>query len=61
MGDTVAARASWTSALRQLPVKTAENPDQMAIHATILRRLGRDAEAQSIAGKLNRIGYRQVS
>jgi hypothetical protein len=33
----------------------------MAEHALILRRLGRDAEAQPISTRLESIGYRQQS
>jgi hypothetical protein len=61
LGDGPAARSSWSAALAQLPRGATEEPGQMAEHALILRRLGRDAEAQPISTRLESIGYRQQS
>jgi tetratricopeptide (TPR) repeat protein len=60
-GDAGAARSSWSAALAQLPKSGAEEPNQMAEHALILRRIGREAEAQPIDAKLQAMGYRQLS
>jgi tetratricopeptide (TPR) repeat protein len=60
-GDGNAARQSWIAALRDLPVRAAEEPSQAAEHAAILRRLGRDGDAQQIASRLDAMGYRETS
>ena len=57
LGNEGAARASWGAAQRLMPAAATE-PNQMAERAMIFRRLGRDLEAQQIAGRLAKIGYR---
>jgi tetratricopeptide (TPR) repeat protein len=57
LGNEDAARTNWVTALRLMPPSASE-PDQMAERATILRRLGREADAQQLSGRLARIGYR---
>jgi tetratricopeptide (TPR) repeat protein len=57
-GDLASARAAWTVALAAVPNRVTELPDEMAVHAGILDRLGRGAEAQPLKSKLNSIGYR---
>lgn len=58
-GDMAAAQSAWKSAFAVLPKNVPEMPDEIAEHATILRRLGQVAEAQPLAAKLNAMGYRQ--
>ena len=57
-GDLAAARAEWSNALQAFPANVFESPSEMAVHAIILQRLGRNAEAQPLAAKLNAFGYR---
>jgi len=57
IGSEDAARASWTAALRLMP-DAASEPDEMAERVVILRRLGREPEAQQLSGRLAKIGYR---
>jgi tetratricopeptide (TPR) repeat protein len=60
-GDQEAARLSWATALQQLPTGAVEEPNQKAERALILRRLGRNPEAEPIITALKAIGYRDVS
>lgn len=60
-GNANAARASWMAALRVLPARASEEPDQAAERALILNRVGREAEARPIAARLNTMGFRGVS
>ncbi|MEP6982143.1 MAG: hypothetical protein ABI853_00680, partial [Sphingomicrobium sp.] len=57
-GDANAAIAAWKSALTALPQSGSEKPAEMDEHATILRRLGRSAEAQQLNQRLFGMGYR---
>ena len=57
MGDSSAARAAWSIALALLPKGVAEKPEEMAERAALLQRLGRGAEAEPLAARLNSIGY----
>ena len=57
-GDMDAARFAWSQGLAAIPAGVTEQPDELAEHAAILQRLGRTAEAQPLAAKLNSIGYR---
>jgi tetratricopeptide (TPR) repeat protein len=58
-GDAAAASSAWNSALARLSSTSAEEPDQLALHAAILERLGRLAEAQPLRSRLTNMGYRQ--
>ena len=58
LGDGQAARAAWGSGLASFPSGIPEQPNEMAERASLLRRLGRIAEAQAITTKLNSMGYR---
>ena len=60
MRDRPGARAAWSSALAALP-QVAEKPFDMDEHAKILERLGRAAEAQQIAARLDAMGFRRVA
>jgi tetratricopeptide (TPR) repeat protein len=57
-GDSAAAAASWQSALAALPNGSSERPNELALHAAILQRLGRTAEAQPLIQRLRAMGYR---
>jgi eukaryotic-like serine/threonine-protein kinase len=57
-GKQDAARAAWSRGLASIPVDTFEQPSEIAEHAALLQRLGRRAEAQPLAARLNSIGYR---
>lgn len=59
-GDRTGASAAWSSALSALP-QVPEKPLEMDEHAKILQRLGRDADAQQIAARLNAMGYRRLA
>ena len=48
----------WNAGLSQLPANVAEEPHQMAERMQLLKRLGRGVEAQALANKLARIGFR---
>lgn len=58
-GGVAAAQEAWTTALRTIPVDTNEKPDEMAIHAKALTRLGRTGEAARLQSTLRSIGYRR--
>ena len=57
-GNISAARSAWNDALAAMPANVAEKPDEIATHAGILNRLGRDAEAKPLEAKLQAMGYR---
>jgi tetratricopeptide (TPR) repeat protein len=58
-GDLAAARAAWSSALASVPSRVRELPDEIADHAAILHRLGREDEAKRLTAKLQGLGYRR--
>ena len=60
LGDGAAARIAWNSGLAAFPPGIAEQPNEMAERATLLRRLGRFAEAQALTAKLNGMGFRSI-
>jgi hypothetical protein len=41
-----------------MPANAVEQPNETALHAAILLRLGRQAGAAPLIGKLDRMGYR---
>jgi tetratricopeptide (TPR) repeat protein len=57
LSDSAAASAAWQAGLSALP-GNAESPLMRALRYSLLRRLGRASEAQSIANSLDEIGYR---
>jgi tetratricopeptide (TPR) repeat protein len=57
-GQRAAAERAWRAALALLPAGLSESPFVQARRAIVLRRLGDDAGARAIAGRLERIGYR---
>jgi tetratricopeptide (TPR) repeat protein len=57
-GDMEAAQVAWNSALAANPKNVTEQPDEIAEHAAILQRLGRNPEAQPLTARLNSMGYR---
>ncbi|HZU52040.1 MAG TPA: TIR domain-containing protein [Sphingomicrobium sp.] len=57
-GDLEGAQSAWNAALSSLPVGLLEKPDEIAARMTILQRLGRTAEAQSLEQRLLAMGYR---
>lgn len=44
-----------------IPPGVTELPNEIAEHAALLQRLGRTAEAQPLAAKLNKMGYRMLA
>ena len=60
-GDSLSARSAWQAGLTSLPAGVQERPGEMADHADLLRRLGRTAEAQPLAGRLAAMGFRKMS
>jgi tetratricopeptide (TPR) repeat protein len=58
LGDSAAAAAAWQAGLAALPNGSTERPNELALHAAILQRLGRAAEAQPIIERLRAMGYR---
>jgi tetratricopeptide (TPR) repeat protein len=58
LGHPESARSAWTAGLAAFPSAIPEEPAEMAEHASLLRRLGRNQEAQPLAEQLNRMGYR---
>lgn len=58
MGDRTAAQAAWSAALAAWPKTLNENPREMAVHAELLKSLGRAAEARPMTDQLNAMGYR---
>jgi tetratricopeptide (TPR) repeat protein len=60
-GDTEGAKAAWSAALAQLPQSVTERPQDTNIHAELLRKLGRAAEARPLTARLQAIGYRSAT
>ena len=58
IGDAPAAQTAWKSALAAIPASAPEEPDESALHAAILERLGRATEAQPLIRRLDQVGYR---
>jgi hypothetical protein len=58
MGDAAAARSAWATALAAMRANAPEQPDETALHAAILQRLGRATEAQPLIKRLDQVGYR---
>jgi len=58
LGNGDGARAAWTQALAAMPANAVEQPRETALHAAVLLRLGRQAQAGPLIGKLNGMGYR---
>ena len=60
LGNKEAARSAWQRALAGIPDGITLRPDETAIRATILSRLGRNAEAAPLRSKLQGMGYRSL-
>ena len=52
------AAQRWQAALAQWPLRPTAMPEDLAVRTVLLRRTGQGAEAQALAGRLARIGYR---
>jgi len=52
------ARTAWEQGLAAIPAGVAAQPDEMEDRALLLQRLGRAAEAQQLAARLESFGYR---
>lgn len=59
-GDSAAAASAWNAGLAQLPQGVAERPADMSTRSDLLRRVGRNAEAETLAARLASIGYRSI-
>jgi tetratricopeptide (TPR) repeat protein len=57
-GHLDAAHSAWAMGVAALPANVLEQPDELAEHAALLKRLGRSAEAQPLDVKLEEMGYR---
>lgn len=57
-GQAAAARGAFERALSAWPKSVEERPNELAQHAGLLRRLGRNAEAQPMIKQLTAMGYR---
>jgi tetratricopeptide (TPR) repeat protein len=57
-GDRAAARGAYERALAAWPRNVEERPGELANHAILLRRLGRESELTKLAGQLNALGYK---
>ena len=58
-GQPGAARGAYERAIAAWPKDVQERPRELADHSILLRRLGRSAEAEELAGRLRAMGYRQ--
>jgi tetratricopeptide (TPR) repeat protein len=58
LGKPDEAQQRWQSALAEWPLRPTAMPEDLAVRALLLRRLGKDADAQVLAGKLAHTGYR---
>jgi len=61
LGDGAGAAADWSGALALIPATTPERPSEMAEHALLLQRLGRQRDANSLNAKLRAMGYQRLS
>ena len=57
-GQIGAGRGAYERALSAWPKSVEERPSELAQHAQLLRRLGRNSDAQPIIRQLNAMGYR---
>ena len=57
-GDSAAAQSAYLAALTAWPKGVAESPLQTSRKVVLLEGLGRSAEAKTVAGRLEVIGYR---
>ena len=57
-GNRAAAQREWRAAQAALPSGDAETPLVLSRRAILRRRLGDEAGARALAGRLDRIGYR---
>jgi tetratricopeptide (TPR) repeat protein len=58
LGNGDAARSAWTTALASMPAGTTETPNEIALRASILERLGRRLEAEPLVRRLDQIGFK---
>ena len=56
--DTRGAEDAWRTGMSLIPTGATERPVDSNIHAALLQRLGRNAEAQWLTNRLNAMGYR---
>ena len=56
--DRAGATAAWTAALNAMSQSRSQAPQQKSMRYRLARRLGREAEAGSIASELEAIGFR---
>jgi tetratricopeptide (TPR) repeat protein len=59
-GNRTSAIRSWEDALATWPKGMPENPRETAIRMTLLKELGRSAEAKPLEQKLASMGYRRL-
>ena len=61
LGDGAGASTAWALALSALPANSSDRPGEMAEHAVIMQRAGRQGEADSLNAKLRVMGYQRLS
>jgi hypothetical protein len=59
VGNVSAAQDAWASAFAALPRGVGERPNEIAEHAIILRRLGRETDVRRLTNRLASMGYQQ--
>jgi hypothetical protein len=57
--DAAGARDAWQAGLAAIPSNVPEKPTEMAAHALLLKRLGRNPEARDRSAALTRMGYQE--
>ena len=58
-GDNAAAGTAWNQALASIRANARERPDETAVRARLLTRLGRQAEAAPLQSRLKAMGFRE--
>jgi hypothetical protein len=58
-GQAEAARSAYQAALSAWPVGVEEQPQELADHAMLLKRLGQRQDAATIAQQLAAMGFRR--
>jgi eukaryotic-like serine/threonine-protein kinase len=59
LGERAGARAAWQAGLSVWPKGVELQPRELALHASLLRKVGQISESAAIARKLAGIGYRE--
>ena len=60
-GNPDGAKAAWSAGLQRIPANVSERPWELSERASLLRRLGRSAEADPMTDRLQRMGFRNLT